>query len=492
MKNVKRGLALMLVLAMCMSVLAGCSLFPPKTAVDLVKRSSEVMQELGNNYRMNIDLEMGIVMSGSMEGLEMSMEIPVEAEMEFDLAGNNMHGEMDVSASVDAKVTFMEESETMNESMDESAEIYYILSEDGETATTYTNDGNGWVVSETDVEDSMEDLKAFMDAEAEDSIFANAEMTKDGDNYIVTVKFADAFKNKNFTDFLEDNIDADLFGEAEFDVDEFAEAIENNAITCTFDKQYRLVSVTTGEIEIDASDVIGDLDGMEMDEATITMEMSITLSKFGEVDADSVTVPDEIIDEAVESEDMGGISIDIGGDDEPETEGTEPPEGTVETDPSGGVAQSPVNSSDWVFMYEGTQLSLPTNYTVFVNDGWHAVDDGEYESFLCMENDKYEYLTLYLYTNDESGTEESVKTKGSDGFALSVDLEDPYPELSVAGISFGMSADTVKATLGEYNGMYSYDNYLSMEWNFEYEGKECTLTITCTDNKVDGIEVSYW
>ena len=484
MSKFKKCLALTLVLVMCISMLAGCSLFPPKTAVDLMKRSNEAMAE-ADNYSMEILMDIEAYIKGDIEGAEMEMEMPIEMEMSYDRAGNNMHGNIDVSAAMKASVSFMGMEESMDEDFSQSAETYMVVSEDGDEVTTYTNtDGEGWVVEEVDFEDAMFDLQELTNAEGEDSVFGKATMEKVEDEYIVTLSFADALANEDFLEFMQDNMSVNMGGDdTEIDWEAFAESVGDAEMVYTFDaKTYYLKGVTVEEFEITDLDFIEGMDGMdfsEMDveEISMTMSMSMTFGDFGTIDADDVEVPKKVVKNAIDADDVEE-EPDEPVVDEPDLDETEPLTGAV--------------SSAWVFFYGDEPLDIPTDYAVFLNDGWYPVDDGEYGSFLCMMNDKYEDLTLYLHTNDYSGTEAYVKEHGADGFSIDVSYCDKYPKVYFAGITFGDSYDKVIATLGESDGMNKYDNYMNLEWTVQYGGKDCYLTISLTDDVVTGFDISYW
>ena len=489
--KIRKIMTACLSLVLCLSMLTGCDLLPPKTAADLIQRSNEVMVGV-DNYKMDMNMSVDVSVAGEMEGVEVSIDLPIELDMAFEVADTNIHGEGDMEMTMEAVVEYGEERETMTEAFDSEVDMYYVISDDGKSVMSYTNtDDEGWISEEIDADDMQIDMQKLLDINSDSALFENAEMEKADGVYTVSVALSDMLSNDDFVDLMEDSIDADSMDIGNIDWDDFADAVGDAVVVYTFDaKTYQLLGMSTGSVEIDTLDFVDDMsglgmDGISLDEVSVTMELTISLSDFGKVDSDDVTVSDDIIADAEEAENFDIIDTDIPDDDDDDVIVTIEPDDTSVT-----------VVTDAVFAYNGIELHMPTDYTVFVNDGWYAVDDGEYESFLCMENDKYPDLTLYLHTNDGSGSEESVKNNGADGFSLSVYAGDKYPTVSYAGITFGDTAEDIFAALGEPESKSessdSWGTYAMYSYTIEYDNKTCHLSISLTDGVVTDIDVSYW
>lgn len=497
MKNFKKCISLSLVLVLCLSMLVGCSIFPPKNASDLLKRANEAMED-SDNYSVLVDMGIEATLKGNIEGATMELFMPIDMSMSYDIAGEYAHGDMDMSASMDVSASYMGESQSMDEDFSQSAEVYMITSEEDGVVTTYTNkDKEGWVVSEQDIDNASLDFNSLMDDER--GIFADADMEKDGDEYIVTLELADAFENDSFRDFLAGNVSFGVAGE-DVDIDwaEFADSIEDAEVVYTFDaKTYFLKSVVIEEFNIsDASALSGmdgmDLNGMDIEEFSMLINISMTFDNYGGIDASDVKAPKKVTKNAVE-EDITDIHPEVHTPPTTEPEVVEP-ETTlpVEGDTPAEKPEGGETSENLVFYYEGTPVGVPTDYVLFLEDGWYPVDDGQYSSFLCLNHDKYEGMSFYLFTNDGSGTEEYVKNNGSDGFSIDMSYCDEYPDVSFAGITFGDSWEDVINALGEPNSEYHDDTYRDAEWEFTYCGKECTLSIVLLKDKVVNFGIHYW
>lgn len=499
---------------MCMSMLTGCDFLPPKTPVELIQRSAKTMAEL-DNYRMTMDMDMGMTLVGSASGLEMDMDIPIELNMEMDRAGNYMAGDMEMSAAMNATVSYMGQSESMNEDMSESAELYMVMDDDGKSFVTYMNDGGtGWVHNKSDDDDGSFNISDLLNADYDEiTPDRDAVMEKADGVYTVKMNFASMFTNGDFADVMDD-----AMGDTEIDWDEFADAIGDTSVVYKFDaKDYRLLSISTDEIEINDVDFMTglsgtDMDGMSIEDMGLTMSLSVEFSKYGEIDEDDVEVPDDVVDAAVEekpeaSNDGDGDALPpIFGSGDDSTNTTEPVvTEPIETEPAvtepvatedNGGEQKPVVVDGVAFTYNGTVMDIPTDYQMFIDDGWYPVEDGQYGSFLCMEHAKYPYVTLYLNTNDGSGSEAYVKSHGGDGFNMEVDPAEACPPLTLSGVSFGDSLDDVKALLGEPSYTYAsndfYGTYESYEWEIEYDGFDCTLTVCLMNGEIVEMGISHW
>ena len=490
-----RIFSLLLVMVMCLSLFAGCNkVSPPKNAVELVRKSAEAMKGM-DNYHMDVSMSLDMYLDGEMEGIGMVIEIPMSMKMSIDQAGTYKHGTTDMEGTAEIEISFMGESEKQTESLDSSSEMYAVL-EDGEVTTYVNEEDAGWVYSVKDYDKDKSDMSNLFDAEGDDNIFSDAEMEKDDDKYVVSLKLKDALSNEDFVESLEG-----LFSElpeGEFEAEEFAKSVGDAKIVYTFDAEtLHVISIEVKKVELDDAEALGvfgdtDFDGVEVNEMSMSMDIKMKFSKFGEIDEDCVKVPKKVKKSAVLSEDD---SEDYPIEDPSVEDPSIPSDPTntdvpIPTEPAPSHPQEGVLDNAHVFVYNGHKLDIPADYTVFLEDGWYAVEDGEYSSFLCMENSKYEYITLYLYTNDGSGTEESVAANGCDGFELGIyqDTINP-PELSFAGIKFGDSREYVISVLGESEETYSSHDFEYFVWDIVYSGKECSLQITLTGGEVTGFDL---
>lgn len=470
-------------LALCLSLLTGCDFLPPRNAVELMQRSAEAMSN-ADNYRMAMDMAINMSVEANMEGVGMDMTIPVDFGMKIDRFGNYMFGDMDVDAKMNATVSFMGESETMSESMDESAEVYFVI--DGTDMTSYINDGgSGWIVNE-DADGDAFAIDGLLSIDAERDVFANAEMEKQDGIYVVKMSLAEALEDDAFVEFMENSMDTDMFNGANIDWSDFADAVGDARIVYTFDaKTYHLLKVEMADIEIDDISFVSgmdgmDFDGMNIDDVLMTMNMSVEFSKFGKIEESDVKVPESVIKEATSVEDVvveDDINVEVSDN---------------ETD---DVDVSDVELPSNHFIYDGKSLSMPMDYQMFVDDGWYPVDEGDYSSFVLMQNDKYENVYLYLNTNDGDGTTAYLKEHGADGFSISVD-DGECPPFAFAGLTFGDKSEKVLAALGDPDSMNSYSSSagttLMYEWEIEYSGLECYLSISFWNDELCEFSLSYW
>lgn len=469
----KKFLSLAIIFVMCLSLLASCSFLPPKDADSLLKRSEKAMADV-DNFRASMEMNLDSEVQGSIEGLDIKMSLPITVDMSYDCAGNHVHGNMDMSASMEISVGYGEMKESNSEDMSQSAETYMVISDD--EVTSYTNTDNaGWVVSESELGDFIFNISNFTSGGKKNDLFKDATMEKSDDEYIVTLNFEDALENKEFEDFFKDNMASSDNGFG-LDWDSLSEAVEGVELVYIFDAEtYFLKSVAVEEFEItDVSLMDGvegmDFDSMSVEDFSMSISMTIEFKDFGEIDEDDVKVPKKVVKSAIPEGEDPYV--------EPETE----PE-TVK--PNNG------NNSDFVFYYKGEPLGIPTSYSVFSDDGWYPVNEGEFTFFLCMDHDKYDGAILYLFTNDGSGSEKYVKDNGSDGFSIDLAHCENKPDISFAGIRCGDNYSKVLSVLGEPEDLYSSFDYKSASWEIDYAGKDCTLSITLMNDAVVAFEIYY-
>lgn len=531
MKKFSRILAMTLVLAMCMSLFAGCSLFEkepeatdpatteplvteapkPKTAAELLAYSKDAMQTTGENYNMLMTLIMDISMNMEMMGMTMDMDIPMNIVMDMDIAGTSMHGDMTMKADMKAVVEYEGEKETQEETIDESAEMYVVVV-DGKT-TTYMNDGEQWIVSEEEVNKSMSDLETM----APEDLFKNAEMSQDGDNYIVKIKFSDLMANEKFKEAMSGAMQStaeagtgDMFGE--MDADSVMKMFGDAAMTYKFDSEYRLVEMSTGRMELDVTALMDEEtmaeSGMDADSLSMAMDLNIKLDKFGEIKEDDVKVPDEVKENAITEDELM--------EDWEDWEDWEDEE-VIVLDPIAPVDPSAL-SDDWKDLdiaIDGVVYQFPYDYDKLVENGW-AMDLAEYgyEDGYVLNKDDQTYSTISLYNERYGGNSWSAFSIwcGFENFAdkvqditecdlwsIQLDIMDGwepfvnYPTVQIAkGITFGSTKEDVIAAFGEPDDIYEATEYGYVVYDYSNDYKECMSLTIYDDYGVTCIDLSRY
>jgi hypothetical protein len=309
MKKLSKIIAMILSVVMCVAMFSACgnkneSTYGPDDIAELLEKSNEAMGDVWSNLRIDMEFNADISMDMEMMGASLEMDMPMEMTAYMEVADKYAHGEMEMEMSMDMVAEYDGEKETQSEEMDESAEFYIVIGKD--EVTSYTKNGDeDWVASKSESEFKISDLEKVLDKD----LFSDATMSKEGDYYILSVKFADLLENADFEELFGMANIADLDDLGDFDIDTLADALEDVSLTYRFDSKYRLVEVSTGKIDIDLSKLMSEedleeagLDGFNPDDIKISMEMSWKFSKFDEIAENDVKVPDDIKEETIGSD----------------------------------------------------------------------------------------------------------------------------------------------------------------------------------------------
>lgn len=473
-KNRILALSMSAALAMALAACGGSA--APKSAEELIGKYVEAMEEQ-TGYHVDMDMDFGI----RAEGEGMTFDIPVEMDMSIDMADGLAHGNMGLSLSL------------LGQSMNEKAEVYV----DGANTYTYSESDGYWTVSDNDeragIASGMESL--------DPASFKNAEFAADSKagTYTVTQSLADFAATGDTYDLLEDVYGgmAETMG---MDADDLLDQWKDARAVYVFGKDFLLQSM---EIEgCEYSSTIEE-DGVSMD-VKVSLELSYRMSKYGEIDAGSLKVPDDVKDEAMPSVDLdlgddvtfGGMEDDLdpGFSVDPEVQDHEFP---LEEDEPEDDSQSPS-------MSDGAGASLGTIGGVrmtadgdswadaFESDGWEFdTEDGEYSGLYCV-NSKYPEAELQV-SNAEMDKTTRADIENDGVFSYTVDflfceVED-RPNMDWNGVTFGDDAQAITDAYGMYDSFYNGDMWAS----YTYEIGDVDLTFYVTpDNGLQKVSVDRY
>lgn len=482
--KISKFVSAIMAMVMVLCVLSGCDIgSKPKTTEDLLKLSVEAMGE-ADNYEMDMNMSLNIDLDGDMGDVKVKFCLPIEAELAYARSGNYTHTTMEMEAGMDATVSFGDETESNKEDFSSCSEMYMVV--DGDTVTTYTNtDEEGWEMKEEDLDEGTYFVSDLLNKD----VLSSAKMSKGSGSYNVTADMSDILSNESFLEFVESEVSDSLDGFEDLDWEEISAVLKGVEVVYTFDDDtYRLTSIEVAKTELDDLDLLGeligeDLDAMEVESLITEFSLSVKIHGYDEVDVSDAKVPRNVKKEA---EDSDFVIIDP----EPyEPEYTEP----NTSEPEATESKPTVSTDEKVFYYKGSKLDMPVDPDVFTADGWYPVEDGQYSSFVCMENEKYPDVTLYLFQRDGNGTFDSVKKMGADGFDLTyTGYKSEYPDISFGNVTIGSSKADVLALMGDPKSFLSDDDWESLTWEFEYDGKECELSIVIGEGEVRTFELSSW
>lgn len=498
MKKFMKALSLILIVAMCVSMFAACGdkkptenqskptdpqVTGPTTAAELLDLSAGVMANVKN---CNIGVKFGLdfKIDTELEGLKMLITFPMKLNANFDFADKYAHGTMDMKGTMKTLIEFAGESQPNEETIDESAEMYYVLSDDGKTAKVYTKDiaEDEWVVEEQDVEKLVSDLLAAKDDE---ELFKSAEMKKDGENYIITMKLADILKSDIMSDAMVNKGDVGEDLELDMDPADIADAVGDTVLTYTFNKDYYLVGLSTGDVKLDFSKLQTSDDeestsalGLNPEDMDVSMNISVTIGKFGEIKEADVKVPENVKNSA----DQEKPEIDI---------------------PGAPIVDNGKVSDEWTdmdIMIDGVVYKFPYDYDALQENGWsfdvaeYGYEDGyilnkgdqTYSTFeLYNEKYGYDYDSFSIYCGFQNFGKKPVDITECDLWSIELDIMDGFdplakhPSVVIAnGITFGSTEEDVLNAFGECDDIYSSKEfgYKTYEYNYGYD-KFLTITI---------------
>lgn len=471
-----RILALSMSTALAMALAACGGPAAPKSAEELIGKYAEAMKEQ-TGYHVDMDMDFGI----RAEGEGMTFDIPVEMDMSIDMADSLAHGDMGLSLSL------------LGQSMNEKAEVYV----DGDSTYTYSESDGYWTVSDNDeragIASGMESL--------DPASFENAEFAADSKagTYTVTQSLADFAATGDTYDLLEDVYGgmAETMG---MDADDLLDQWKDAKAVYVFDKDFLLQSMEIQGCEY--SSTIEE-DGVSMD-VKVSLALSYRMSKYGEIDADSLKVPADVKDEATPSVSLdlgddvtfGGMEDDLdpGFSVEPEAQD---PEFPLEEEEPEDDSQSPS-------MSDGAGASLGTISGVrmtadgdswadaFESDGWEFdTEDGEYSGIYCV-NSKYPEAELQV-SNAEMDKTTRADIENDGVFSYTVDflfceIED-RPNMDWNGVTFGDDAQAITDAYGMYDSFYNGDMWAS----YTYEFGDIDLTFYVTpDNGLQKVSVDRY
>lgn len=271
------GLTLAVTLAACggtapKASTAGSAAVPvedsaPKTAEDVYEQYKDVTKD---NYNLAGTMEMVISGTDSEGNTE---ELPTTIDIDMDTAGDYSHGTM--TMGMDYGGTKM--------SID--MEMYMDASGDQTVSYIKTSAGDQWMKSTSDTSSASEQL------ELSDEALKNADFKTTDDGYEITVALADNMDAEDGNSVVDQMLNETS---GAVDPDQLQQMIKNAKMTLGFDKDCNLVSQKIDDMSLDF-----DSDGTS---ASMSYTFDLAYSNYGEVDGESVKVPDDVASSAVDDD----------------------------------------------------------------------------------------------------------------------------------------------------------------------------------------------
>lgn len=463
----KKRLAVLLASTLVSMSICGCGALDSLTGGAKAKTAQEVISNYTEKEdKNNLHTEMVMGFNVGIEADGMKLEVPINIDASIDTVDkNNMHANMKMEASM------------FGMSTDSNIEVYInSTAKDGIKMYTCDSDTNQWYITNDGSTERMLDTLAELD----ESFFENATMEYDKEtkSYVIEQPFKD-FNTSGALSSTTETSD-DTLSSLGLEQDVIDSIYENAKAVYTFDKDYNIVS-----LELVGANYSGpvEMDGRTA-EVSFNMDLKVEYSNHGQIKLSDITVPQEVVDSAVEDnqldEDFGGYEDDpmFSYDEEGNTDGANNTTPDI-IDPEFSFGESNTdgaenNTSDIIEpgllgTFNGVDFTGNGDSwdATFGTDGWNLIDNVDEYTFIAAENEKYgDYAILYVYNKEyENTTKEDILTNGIYGYDLDfggVDDLSVVPDISWKGVKLGASAEDIKATYGEpsyvYNGTM-YDSY---------------------------------
>ena len=416
------GLLTVLVLA----AQAGCKQEQPiPTPDELTEGYTAAIQDKG--YSMEGGIQLTMNMGNPDTGNEIS--IPLSIEISMDRYNQLSHGWMEATGDMGGESTQYE----MEFYMDPSGAQYM------------NQNGTGWVTADCGV-NFLPDISSL-------TLPENAEVEKSGQNYLVSAPLSS---------FLQEDALMQMMGESTKPPVELIEAMETVSVTYVFDAKTGFLSSITMADPFSYYPESGEGISMGME-----LELAMEFSKYGEVTAENVMIPEDVLNNA-----SGTVAPEKPEDPSASSEQTFEAESEPESVPS-----TELDDGIPAITFGSQTVSLPFDYSVLTDNGWYP-GTYTYTTFLAMDNEEYDDQ-ICAYNRDTSGDLMLLKTEGVYGIQIEAYDANNAPEVKINGITWGMTEENVIAALGEPDERDDLSFYENMIYHYiTADGADCELQIS--------------
>lgn len=285
--------------------LGGCST-TPKTAQEAFARYVEASKGTESlHLAMDASMELELGATGSMgAGASMNFAVPFTMKLEGDVVGDEVaHGMLEAGTDL----SFLTEAlggEPGSGAVDLAGELYW--ERDGDAGKMYLNadgDDEGWYWQEAAVSGV---LGVATGEDASEDVLEHATFSEGDGTYEVSVDVRELMEDGDVRRELLKGLDVD----ARMLYKKLIESLEGQ-MRYRFDAETGLLTST---IIDDLTCSVEDMPGMAGASFGLTLDVTVEMSKFNEVDAEKVQVPDYVKDSAVPlPSDEGALSEELDG-----------------------------------------------------------------------------------------------------------------------------------------------------------------------------------
>ena len=485
----------LLLIFVCVFVISACdaAAADPVTAESLLYKSNEAMVEVGENYAIDISMEMITSVSGNVEEADMEIKIPVSIDTDMKFVDEYMHSESKTESSVNALITVGGESQQIDNHETKKTESYTVVANN--RARKYIKENEeGWIVVEQT--SNIKQLRKFLVSDIFVNAFVNGDFNKSDNGYKVSVPLAFMLNRGELESFLE-GVHIKQIEELGLTTLDLALLMKDAIVEYSFDSKFYLTSIKIEGNEIDISDsfVVGDLQGADsvnIDRGTLKVSLKLEFEKFGQINKEDVSVPEIVIDEATPVETISESKLQI--------EGYEISKPTEIIQPDNKESED--ISNDWKDMeikIDGVLYTFPYDYKHFNSNGWYVdLGGSQYEGMtlkkeesvsktIDMYHEKYgsDFNNFSMWVGFKNYSSKTANILDCDLWAIELntisgwDQLENYPEIELAkGIKWGSTIGDIKKAYGQWDNEYTVAEHgcVKVEYLYDYD-LSMTLTI---------------
>lgn len=281
----KRAMVLLAMALVVLVGLVGCGLGKPKSAQDVLTRYVQAKDIDNFKGKATIDANMTVL----------GQKVLMALDSTFEVAVGSVHG-------TNSTTLFGQPL---------TSEVYWQKQEDGYMVYSSTGEGTDAVWAKTKLESKSTDTTDFANGlVVVDKLLKDTQFSESDDGYVLTVPGAS----------LWDAISSsEEFKEAVKDIDTtaFEEGLKNSEVLLTFDKDCRLVGLSTNvEMTLSSS---GESDAFSF-ASTVDVAIDVTIDEYGTVAESAVVVPEDVQQKAVDADELTNGFADLFGNETVEEE----------------------------------------------------------------------------------------------------------------------------------------------------------------------------
>lgn len=302
-----RCIAMMLSVIMTVSLLTGCDLVPPSDVDELMARANDSMIDIESysmSVRSRIEFELSAEYKDVTSVVQTGVTGSVQMVSDVDILGDKNHGGSNVTIEADAVVSHGANSQHTNEVFASNIAFYHMPGDDESTVLQYTNvDDAGWHKSKISTACARVDMNQIMSTLSTAVTTSVSRFESVDDGYLVSVRLFDMLSVVGFSDvMLACNEIAGGLLPRNISWVELSSCFGDGLVVYKFDKACRLVEMRIENVILDIGPIMNDAHFISDDELLKfeIIQMVIAFDNFDGIMVYDVTVPDDVISEAIE------------------------------------------------------------------------------------------------------------------------------------------------------------------------------------------------